>query len=54
MWTNEHAASCPVTIARRAVETDKALPSDVLAGVIAELDAGGDDEAENCTCNLRK
>jgi hypothetical protein len=50
MWTNTHTADCPVSRARRAVETDDTLTGSVRDGVIAELDAGGDDEAENCSC----
>ena len=52
MWTNTHSDTCPVTHARRQAETDPLLTGDVREGVLIELDEGGDDEVENCTCGV--
>lgn len=51
-WQNTHADDCPVTTARAAFDEPWPWPStpDVREGARVELDAGGDDEAENCSC----
>jgi hypothetical protein len=53
-WQNEHAPSCPVTAGRASLADALARdPRDAaLLGAVPEWDAGGDEEAEHCTCGL--
>lgn len=50
-WRNVHGAGCPVLDARALIERDApTMDGSVVAGIVAELDGGGDDEAELCAC----